>query len=454
MNLGSALKKSYTKAQRSVTKAIDAPPTVVLPNVDPSLLDSADEFGSMPVSLTNDAQLEQIMGRRKSLIDQRAGLTPPGAVEPKTDTRSLWIAGGLGLLGALLNKGNNGTRQSGMRAMQNVLGGAQNTANRKAQMAAQKSMQDYNAALTKNQAELEKAMLDAATVNGRISSDNAAALTRNKQANDDREYNLKLAIAEENARKNQANEAIARYKATPEFARTFDELRQRFPNMSLPQIEAMALAPLQLGMEKVFNMQANTADKREQTRLRPITAETNTRILDANLGLKREGMAWDQNKFGQEMDWKKQSFSQERLDRQAADQAKIQAETAKKQASIHYTDEGYPKYGGYDSRGQMISALRSEIEAINKRIEASNADPTKPGVGFMEKQALQLRINYLMEAQRKIANGIPLAKDPWNMWQDPAKVKQGPNDPLLPGVGAGGNITLRGDVDTKGRLGR
>lgn len=431
MNLGSALKKSYTKAQRSVTKAIDAPPTVVLPNVDPSLLDSADEFGSQPVSLTNDAQLEQIMGRRKSLIDQRAGLTPPGAVEPKTDTRSLWIAGGLGLLGALLNKGNNGTRQSGMRAMQNVLGGAQNTANRKAQMAAQKSMQDYNAALAKNQAELEKAMLDAATVNGRISADNAAAIARQKQANLDRQYELDARKQSETERRNLSVEELNAYKATPQFKRDYDAQIQ----MGVPpaQAEAHVLAKFQQDINRAFLIKAQTANTEQMTKLRPIIEQNKQDQFRALFGQR-------ENQFNQTMDWKRDSFNQERLDKIAAADAKLQADSTKKQASLYYDESGWPKYGGYTRAKQ--------VEEVDKKIAQLSKMPNADGMLGKGGKAVsnQDQIAYWFEIKRKIVNGIPLAKDPWGIWVDPAKVKQGPNDPLLPGVGAKGTITLRGPI--------
>lgn len=434
MNLGSALKKSYAKAQKSVTKAIAAPPEIVLPNVDPALLDSSSDFGSVPVSQTYDSQLGDLSQKRLGLIDQRAGFTPPGSVEPKMDTRSLWIAGGLGLLGALLNKGNNGTRQSGMRAMQNILGGAQNTANRKAQMAAQKSMQDYNAQLAKNAAELEKNALQAATVNGRISADNAAAVARQKQANDDREYNLKVKQANETIRKNQANEEIAKYKASPQFVRDFDGLQQKFPHLPPNMVEAMLLAPFQYGMEKVFNIKANTADKKEQTRLRPIVEENRQNYLKAAL----EGT---NNRYYAGLDQKDYQFDEAMNLKErelAVKQAQLQAEAVKKQASLHYTADGYPRYGGYDSRSQIIGALRNEADAISKRIEADRAatvdGEVKPSqtLGYLEKQALINRIAYLNEAMRKIVNGIPLGKDPWGVWIDPAKVKQTSYSPLLP----------------------
>jgi len=229
------------------------------------------------------------------------------------------------------------------------------------------------------------------------------------------------------------------YKATPQFKRDYDAQIQM--GVLPARAEANVLAKFQQDINRAFLIKAQTASTEQMTQMRPQIEQNKADQFRALFGQR-------ENQFNQTMDWRRDSFNQERLDKIAATDAKLQADATKKQASLYYDESGWPKYGGYTRAKQ--------VEEVDKKIAQLSKMPSADGMLGKGSQATnnQSQIAYWFEVKCKIVNGIPLGKDPWGVWIDPAKVKQGPNDPVLPGVGAGGNITLRGDVDTKGRLGR
>lgn len=395
------------------------PASEVFPNADAALT-------GQDMSVAMPDQLTQLNDSEKAIRLAIAGMKAPVQQAPQVDKRYAWIAGGLGLLGALLNKGNNGARQAGFGAMGNVIGAGRNAAAQKSQADYMKSMQDYQSQMAQQQAALGNIGLDKqAYIAAQNQKATAADLAR-KSAQWEAEMQLKRDTLDATKEKNNSNAWAQEQKYTPEFVRNAMWLRKVYPNMTDAQIEAMTLAKLQNDVEKAFLTKAQTADVQERTRLRPITAENNYNLQTATLGLNREKFdwtkRWEPEKFNREMDFKESEAA-----RKAAEDA---ARAAQKSQSNLYDETGWPRYGGmsYDSQ---LTALRTKLEQLGEIINDPESSFTQKAFAQQQTAKYSRLLKDFVQKKRPI-------QDPWGVWYDPNESPAVPSG--LAGVGASGNV--------------
>lgn len=428
--LAKMLKRSTEAAASSVSQTpVLAPLTDSAGFVPMSGMNEGSTMPGLDNGLQFQNQMGQIMEKKKALNMAGAEMNPPGPVDVRVDPRRAYLAAGLGLLGALLNKGSNGTRQAGFGAMQNILNGAERERQDKANKLAARQSLDFQAKLRKHQADLANLGMDESALIMGENQKAAQAKAANDQEWKQKEYDLKVKTSDETIRRNMANEEIARYKATPEFSRNLEALKRDFPKLPQAMLEAMVLAPFEENIAKVFNLKARTADTLEQTRLRPIVAENNFNLRQALIN--QRGSQFEQT-FG----WQKQNDIANRF----MDQQKIDNDAAAKAAQAAQAEAKYPSYGGM-TREQQSKAAKAKIESLAAEFSKMGVS----GDGMLSKAAIATnpRLKKLMddyiywkEVLRKISVGERLSRDPW---APPGLANQqqskGGNAPLLPQVG-------------------
>jgi len=404
-DLAKMLKKSNDAA------ALSASQGVVMPSLVPGaaaapVMDTTE--GSTMMGADNGLQYQgQMMGlndREKALNLQMAGMNPGVAPEVKTDPRRAYIAAGLGLLGALFNKGNNGTRQAGFGAMQNVLSAAERERQDKANRAAQAQALDFQTKLRTYQAQLGNIGIDKNALIAGENQKSAQAKSAYDQEWKQKEYDLKVKTLDETTRRNMANEEIAKYRASPEFVKEREAMLKA--GYAPAMVDAMILAPFEERIAKVFNLKArtdqtvaNTDFIKTKNSSYPTEVANKQKYLEAVLGQKAY-------QFDRELTWNQDKFGQERIDKANAAAAKAVE-----------SDKEWPKYGGM-TQDQQKSASKSRVEQLFAQITKITGGKddifTKAAVQVNpELKKLVQELSYWQEVYRKISTGQRLSRDPW-----------------------------------------